>query len=47
MADQLAALVTEFSQMKNVSQRDILEAAVIEYLRKYGYADAVNSILNK
>jgi len=47
MADQLAALVTEFSQMKNVSQRDIFEAAVIEYLRKYGYADAVNSILNK
>ena len=45
MADNLAALVTEFSKVKNVSQREIFEAAVIEYLRKYGYADAVESLL--
>ncbi|PUU87113.1 MAG: hypothetical protein CI949_3738, partial [Halanaerobium sp.] len=25
--------------------RDIFEAAVIEYLRKYGYRDAVDSLL--
>jgi len=45
MADRLAALVTEFSKVRNVSQRDIFEAAVIEYLRKYGYKDAVESLL--
>ena len=45
MADQLAALVTELSKVKNVSQREIFEAAVIEYLRKYGYDDAVESLI--
>jgi hypothetical protein len=45
MADRLAELVTEFSKVRNVSQRDIFEAAVIEYLRKYGYRDAVDSLL--
>ena len=45
MADSLANLVTEFSKSKNIKQRDIFEAAVIEYLRKYGYVDAVDSIL--
>ncbi|PTX16485.1 hypothetical protein SAMN04488598_12421 [Halanaerobium congolense] len=45
MADRLAELVTEFSKVRNVTQRDIFEAAVIEYLRKYGYRDAVDSLL--
>ena len=45
MADSLAELVTEFSKSKNIKQRNIFEAAVIEYLRKYGYGDAVDSIL--
>ena len=45
MSDKLAALVMEFSKVKNVSQRKIFEAAVIEYLWKYGYADAVESLL--
>lgn len=47
MADRLALIVTEFSKSKNVSQREIFEAAVIDYLRKYGYADAVNSLLSR
>ena len=45
MADSLANLVTEFNKSRNVKQRDIFEAAVIEYLRKYGYGDAVDSII--
>lgn len=47
MSELLARLVTEFSSSKNLSQREIVEAAVIEYLRRYGYQLEVEKLLSK
>ena len=37
MSDLLARLVTEFSETRNLSQREIVEAAIVEYLKQYGF----------
>lgn len=47
MSDKLARLVTEFSESKNLSQREIVEAAMIEYLKRYGYQLEVERLLEK
>ena len=47
MSDLLAGLISEFSEEKNLSQRVIVEGALIEYLKKYGYADEVERLLNR
>lgn len=47
MSDLLARLMTEFSDTKNLSQRDVVETAVIEYLKRYGYKLEVEKLLAK
>ncbi|MCY6355110.1 hypothetical protein [Clostridium sp. ZS2-4] len=44
MSHNLAELIKEFSKEKNVSQREIFEVAIIEFLKKYGYEIEVNSL---
>ncbi len=41
----LDQLVREFSQEKNISQKQIVEVALIEFLRKYGYSNEVKANL--
>ena len=45
MKNNLAQLVTDFSKEKNVKQNDIVEAALIEYFKKYGYKKEVEALL--
>jgi hypothetical protein len=45
MNDSVANLAMEFSKEKNITQREIFEAAIIEYLQKYGYKEEVEAIL--
>ncbi len=47
MSDLLARLVSEFSVAKNLSQREVVEASLIEYLRRYGYNLEVEKLLGK
>ena len=46
MKNHLAQLVTDFSKEKNIKQNDIVEAALIEYFKKYGYKKEVEKLLN-
>ena len=47
MSDTISRLICEFSQRRNISQKEIIEAALIEFLRKYSFKDEVDSILGK
>lgn len=44
MSHNLAELVKEFSKEKNISQREIFEVSIIEFLRKYGYENEVKTL---
>lgn len=46
MCYTLSELVKEFSKEKNISQREIFEVALIEFLRKYGYESEVNALFS-
>lgn len=41
----LARLLERYSKKHNISQRDIVEAALVEYFRRYGYQE-VDDIIN-
>lgn len=45
MSELLADLVTEFSRSKNVTQRELVEAALIEYFNRYGFENEVKTLL--
>ena len=45
MNDMIGRLTGEFSREKNVTQREIVEAALIEYLQKYGYKVEIEALL--
>ena len=45
MSDMVARLIAEFSQEKNITQREIAETALIEFLQKYGYKNEVEALL--
>jgi hypothetical protein len=45
MSDTLSELVAEFSRTKNISQKEIIETAIIEFLRKYSFKDEVDAAL--
>ena len=47
MSDLLSKLINEFSESKNISQRDIFEGAIIEFLKKYGYAREIELLLKR
>lgn len=40
-------LTEEFSEQKNVSQRAIFEAALIEYFKKYGFSEETDILLGR
>jgi len=44
MSHTLSELIKEFSKEKNLSQREIFEVAIIEFLKKYGFENEVNSL---
>lgn len=45
MSDMVAKLAGEFSREKNVTQREIVEAALVEYLQKYGFKREIEALL--
>jgi len=45
MSDMIAKLTGEFSKEKNVTQREIVEAALVEYLQKYGFKREIETLL--
>ena len=45
MSDMIARLTAEFSKEKNVTQREIVEAALVEYLQKYGFKNEIETLL--
>lgn len=45
MSNQLDQLVRDFSADRNISQRDVFAAALLEFLRKYGYKQEVEAFL--
>jgi len=45
MSDIVAKLTAEFSREKNVTQREIMEAALVEYLQKYGFKREIEALL--
>lgn len=47
MSELLSRLVADFSQSMNISQREIVEGAVIEFLRKYSFRNQVDSLLRR
>lgn len=46
MMSSLKTLLKEFSNEKNITQRQILEVALIEFFNKYGYGYRVKEMLN-
>ncbi len=44
MSHPLSELIKDFSREKNISQREIFEVAIIEFLNKYGFENEVNSL---
>ena len=47
MSDSLGKVTAEFCREKNINQREVYEAALIEYLKKYGFKDEVEFLLNR
>lgn len=47
MSHFLSELIKEFSKEKNLSQREIFEIAIIEFLMKYGFANEVNALFQE
>ena len=45
MSDALSKLISEFSQKNNVSQKEIIEAAVIEFLKAHSFGREVDAML--
>lgn len=44
MSHSLSELVKEFSKEKNISQKEIFEVAIIEFLKKYGYQNEIEAL---
>ncbi|MGB4018845.1 MAG: hypothetical protein WBK78_05030 [Syntrophomonadaceae bacterium] len=45
MSDKVADVMGEFSREKNVTQREIVETALVEYLQKYGFKQEIEALL--
>lgn len=46
MSDMVAKLAAEFAKEKNISQREVVEGALIEYLQKYGFKREIETLLS-
>lgn len=47
MSTKVVALLEEFSELRNVSQREIVEGALVEYFQNYGFAEETDALLGK
>jgi hypothetical protein len=47
MSELLGRLMKEFCESKNLKQRDVVEGALVEYFRRYGYQREVDKLLQK
>ena len=47
MSELLGRLMKEFCESKNLKQRDVVEGALIEYFKRYGYQREVDKLLQK
>lgn len=47
MVNTLDQMVRDFSQEKNISQKDLFQVALIEFLKRYGYAREVETMLRE
>jgi|SRR5699024_1125590 len=47
MVNKLDQMVRDFSEEKNINQREIFEIALIEFFQKYGYKEEVSFLLEK
>jgi len=45
MNDMISRLTAEFSKEKNITQREIVEGALVEYLQKYGYKVEIEALI--
>lgn len=45
LPNSLQTLLNDFSKEYNVTQRDIIEVALAEFLKKYGYEHQLNSVI--
>lgn len=45
ISDMLSSLVAQFGEAKNLIQKQIYEAALVEYLKRYGFANEVERLL--
>jgi hypothetical protein len=45
MSNELSQLVSEFSQKYNISQKEIIEAALIDFLKNHSFKDEVEHLL--
>ncbi len=46
MSDLLSRLMSEFCTSKNLSQRDVVEGSIIDYLKRHGYKLEVEKLLS-
>ena len=47
MSELLVRLMKEFCDSRNLKQRDVVETALIEYFKRYGYQREVDKLLQK
>jgi len=47
MSNQLDQMIRDFSDEKNISQKEIFEIALIDFLKKYGYHKEVSVMLSQ
>jgi len=47
LSKALSAVLDDFSHSKNITIREIVESAIIEYLMKYGYRPEVEILLSQ
>ncbi len=47
ISDLLSRLIIDFSETKSISQKEIVESAVVEYLMNYGYREEVGLLLGR
>jgi ribosome assembly protein YihI (activator of Der GTPase) len=47
MSSKLVGLLEEFSDLRNVSQREIVEGALVEYLQTYGFSEETDALLGR
>jgi len=47
MSDLLSRILKEFSESQNLKQQEVVEGALIEYFKRYGYQREVDKLLQK